>query len=96
MVVVDAVTDTIAAPPTLAPLTLTDLAKIPVTALTISARKLEALTNIGIVTVADLLAYYPRRWIDRTRQAHREAGPAGNGGLPQATAAGFDRGGART
>ena len=69
LVVVDPMTDTMPAPVKTAPLTLTELATIPVTALTISKRKLEALTNIGIVTVADLLAYYPRRWIDRTRQA---------------------------
>ena len=55
--------------PTREPLTAADLAAIPVTRLVEDPAKCAALINLGIGNAADLLAWYPRRWIDRTNQA---------------------------
>jgi ATP-dependent DNA helicase RecG len=53
-----------------APLTFAELAAIPVTRLKgVGPRKATALERVGVTNVADLLTYYPRRYIDRTRQA---------------------------
>jgi ATP-dependent DNA helicase RecG len=47
-----------------------DLADIPVTRLKgVGPRKARALEAVGVTNVADLLTYYPRRYVDRTRQA---------------------------
>ncbi len=56
---------------------LTQLANIPVTELHgVGAKKAEALAEMGIEAVLDLLTHYPRRYIDRTQQAHiRELRP---------------------
>ncbi|MBG00986.1 MAG: ATP-dependent DNA helicase RecG [Acidimicrobiaceae bacterium] len=52
------------------PLTLTDLASLPTSRLKgIGAKKKEALASIGIQTVLDVLSHYPRRYIDRTKEA---------------------------
>jgi ATP-dependent DNA helicase RecG len=49
---------------------LSQLAKIPVTTLTgVGPRKADALESVGIKTVLDLLSHYPRRYLDRTREA---------------------------
>ena len=53
-----------------APLTLADLADIPVSRLRgVGERKEQALADVEITTVLDLLEHYPRRYIDRTREA---------------------------
>ncbi|MEA3213886.1 MAG: ATP-dependent helicase RecG [Acidimicrobiia bacterium] len=53
-----------------APLTFADLAAIPVTRLKgVGPRKVTALEHVGVTNVADLLTYYPRRYLDRTHQA---------------------------
>jgi ATP-dependent DNA helicase RecG len=58
------------APSAAAPLTLSDLHAIPVSALKgIGPKKEEGLAEIGVTTVLDLLTYYPRRWVDRTNEA---------------------------
>ena len=57
------------APPSRAGRGLSQLAAIPVTQLTgIGPKKLVGLESQGVVTVLDLLTYYPRRYIDRSRQ----------------------------
>ncbi|HEX2185054.1 MAG TPA: DEAD/DEAH box helicase, partial [Chloroflexota bacterium] len=49
---------------------LAQLARIPVTELKgVGAKKAEALAALEIETVLDLLTHYPRRYVDRTRQA---------------------------
>ena len=58
------------APSAAAPLTLSDLHAIPVTALKgIGPKKADGLEELGVTTVLDLLTYYPRRWVDRTNEA---------------------------
>jgi ATP-dependent DNA helicase RecG len=53
-----------------APLTLRDLAEIPVERLRgVGPKKLDGLHDLGIVSVLDLLMWYPRRWVDRTNEA---------------------------
>ena len=52
------------------PLTLRDLAGIKVTALSgVGPKTAEKLLVLEISTVLDLLSHYPRRYLDRTRQA---------------------------
>ncbi len=52
------------------PLTLRDLDSLPVSRLrTVGTKRVAALTEMGIDTVLDLLQHYPRRYLDRTRQA---------------------------
>ena len=52
------------------PLTLIDLASLPTSRLKgIGIKKQEALTSVGIQTVLDVLSHYPRRYIDRTKEA---------------------------
>jgi ATP-dependent DNA helicase RecG len=49
---------------------LAQLAVIPVSELKgVGPKKAEALATMGIETVLDLLTHYPRRYVDRTRQA---------------------------
>ena len=49
---------------------LAQLAVIPVSELKgVGAKKAEALATMGIETVLDLLTHYPRRYVDRTKQA---------------------------
>ncbi len=53
-----------------APLTLADLDQIPVTRLKgVGEKKAAGLAHADIATVLDLLTHYPRRYIDRTREA---------------------------
>ena len=53
-----------------APLTLSDLHAIPVTALKgVGPKKADGLEELGVTTVLDLLTFYPRRWVDRTNEA---------------------------
>lgn len=53
-----------------APLTLADLAAIPVTRLHgVGERKAKALSDGEVENLLDLITYYPRRYIDRTNQA---------------------------
>jgi ATP-dependent DNA helicase RecG len=53
-----------------APRRLGQLAKIPVTELAgVGEKKAEALAQMEIETVLDLLTHYPRRYVDRTQQA---------------------------
>lgn len=53
-----------------APLTLTELASIGVdTVRGLGPKKQEALASMGVQSVLDLLMHYPRRFVDRTRQA---------------------------
>ena len=50
-------------------LTLRDLAALGVDRLKgVGDRKLEALREVGVTTVLDLLTTYPRRWVDRTNE----------------------------
>jgi ATP-dependent DNA helicase RecG len=52
------------------PLTLRDLADIPVSRLRgVGEKKEKALASAEIVTVLDLIQHYPRRHLDRTREA---------------------------
>ncbi|MDH4076833.1 MAG: ATP-dependent DNA helicase RecG [Acidimicrobiia bacterium] len=52
------------------PLTLADLAAIPVTRLHgVGERKAKALADGEVENLLDLITYYPRRYIDRTNQA---------------------------
>lgn len=52
------------------PLTLGDLAALPVTRLKgVGPQRAKALDAAGIGSVLDLLTHYPRRYIDRTREA---------------------------
>lgn len=52
------------------PLTLTDLDGFSVTSIkSIGPKKTAALKKVEIASVLDLLTHYPRRYIDRTRQA---------------------------
>jgi ATP-dependent DNA helicase RecG len=49
---------------------LTQLARIPVATLEgVGPKSVTALEEMGITTVLDLLTHYPRRWLDRTREA---------------------------
>ena len=49
---------------------LIELADIPVTRLAgVGPAKAEGLAELGIETVLDLLLHYPRRYVDRTKQA---------------------------
>jgi len=50
--------------------TIAELAEVPVDRVKrIGEKRAEALRELGIETVADLLMYYPRRYLDRTRQS---------------------------
>jgi ATP-dependent DNA helicase RecG len=50
---------------------LARLADLPVTELKgVGSAKAGALSKLGVATVLDLLTYYPRRYLDRTKQAH--------------------------
>ena len=52
------------------PLTLRELDAMAVSMLRgVGPKKVEALAQMGISTVADLLTHYPRRYVDRTREA---------------------------
>ena len=52
------------------PLTLEDLSKLPLTRLKgIGPKKEESLKSIEITSVLDMLTHYPRRYIDRTKEA---------------------------
>ncbi len=52
------------------PLTLGDLSELSLTRLKgIGSKKEKSLRSIGIETVLDILTHYPRRYIDRTREA---------------------------
>jgi ATP-dependent DNA helicase RecG len=62
--------------------TLPELAGIPVTRLNgVGEQAAAALHDVGVDTVFDLLTYYPRRWIDRTREARIADLPPGEEGL---------------
>jgi ATP-dependent DNA helicase RecG len=53
------------------PLTYADLASFPLTAISAlhaSPTKVEALAKIGVGDILDLLTYYPRRHVDRSKQ----------------------------
>lgn len=53
------------------PLTIAELAAIPITRLKSvgSGKRAENFGKFGIANLLDLLTHYPRRWIDRTREA---------------------------
>src|ERR671910_1771517 len=52
------------------PITLAELSSWPVTRLKgVGQRKAEALASVGVENLADLLTYYPRRYVDRTNEA---------------------------
>jgi ATP-dependent DNA helicase RecG len=52
------------------PITLRELSTIDVSRIRgVAERKRAALAEFGITTVLDLLTTYPRRWVDRTREA---------------------------
>ena len=52
------------------PITLVDLAGMGVEMLSgVGPKKLDGLRTLGIDTLLDLLTYYPRRYVDRTREA---------------------------
>ncbi|MDG2261705.1 MAG: OB-fold nucleic acid binding domain-containing protein, partial [Actinomycetota bacterium] len=56
--------------PTSGPLTLAELEAIPVERLRgVGQKKKASLAQVDVHTVADLLTYYPRRYIDRTKEA---------------------------
>jgi ATP-dependent DNA helicase RecG len=53
------------------PLTYADLARFPLTAISAlhaSPKKVDALERIGVGDILDLVTYYPRRHVDRSRQ----------------------------
>ena len=51
------------------PITLGELSAWPVTRLAgVGERKAEGLAVVGVETLADLLTYYPRRYVDRTNE----------------------------
>src|SRR6476619_192828 len=53
------------------PLTLRDLDAIGVDRIKgVGEKKLASLHDVGIDSVLDLLTTYPRRWVDRTNEAH--------------------------
>jgi ATP-dependent DNA helicase RecG len=53
-----------------AAITFNDLAAKPVAEIKgIGPKKLVGLADMGVTSVADLIAYYPRRWLDRTNEA---------------------------
>ncbi|MEO5839232.1 MAG: ATP-dependent DNA helicase RecG [Acidimicrobiales bacterium] len=53
-----------------APLTLREFAELPVERLKgIGPKREKAFADLGITTVLDLLTHYPRRYIDRTKEA---------------------------
>jgi ATP-dependent DNA helicase RecG len=53
-----------------AAITFNDLAARPVADIKgIGPKKLAGLAEMGVASVADLIAYYPRRWLDRTNEA---------------------------
>ena len=53
-----------------AAITFNDLAARPVADIKgIGPKKLAGLAELGVTSVADLIAYYPRRWLDRTNEA---------------------------
>ena len=53
------------------PLTLRDLDAIGVERIKgVGEKKLASLHDVGVDTVLDLLTTYPRRWVDRTNEAH--------------------------
>jgi ATP-dependent DNA helicase RecG len=52
------------------PITLRELDGMPVTRLRgVGDKKAEGLAMVGVETVADLITYYPRRYVDRTNEA---------------------------
>ena len=52
------------------PITFNDLAARPIGDIKgIGPKKLAGLADMGVTTVAELIAYYPRRWLDRTNEA---------------------------
>ena len=54
-----------------APLTLSDLAALDIATIKgVGDKRREALTEFGIHNVLDLLTTYPRRYVDRTNEAH--------------------------
>jgi ATP-dependent DNA helicase RecG len=54
-----------------APLTLNDLAQIDIGNIKgVGDKRREALTEFGITNVLELLTTYPRRYVDRTNEAH--------------------------
>ncbi len=54
-----------------APLTLEDLAKIDIATIKgVGDKRRDALAEVGVETVLDLLTTYPRRYVDRTNEAH--------------------------
>ncbi|MBJ69068.1 MAG: ATP-dependent DNA helicase RecG [Acidimicrobiaceae bacterium] len=64
------------------PLTLSDLDNLPVSRLKgVGAKKETALKSIGIETVLDVLSHYPRRYIDRTKEAKIGALQEGEEGM---------------
>jgi ATP-dependent DNA helicase RecG len=53
-----------------APITLGELAAMPVTRLRgVGERKAEGLASVGVESLLDMLTYYPRRYVDRTNEA---------------------------
>ena len=54
-----------------APLTLRDLAKLDIATIKgVGDKRRESLADVGIESVLDLLTTYPRRYVDRTNEAH--------------------------
>jgi ATP-dependent DNA helicase RecG len=52
------------------PITLGELATMPVTRLKgVGERKADGLAQVGVTNLLDLLTYYPRRYVDRTKEA---------------------------
>ena len=67
-------------------LTLRDFATLPVEKLKgIGPKREKAFAELGIVTVLDLLTHYPRRYIDRTKEATIAELRAGEEGMVLAT-----------
>jgi ATP-dependent DNA helicase RecG len=68
------------------PLTLRDLAEIEVTALRqVGPKTASAMAAVGVENVLDLLTTYPRRWVDRTREARVDELVEGEDSLVVAT-----------
>ncbi len=63
-------------------LTLAELSTLPVDKLVgVGPKKLEALRSAGIASLLDLLLHYPRRYIDRTREATIDSLDIGDEGM---------------
>jgi ATP-dependent DNA helicase RecG len=68
----------VTAPAASGPITLAELSRIGIDRLgKVGPKRVASFASFGISTVNDLLAHYPRRWIDRTKEAQIADAPEG-------------------